>query len=39
MVFDTVKEEGVDMPELLQFVCISKHVFNFVVLIAVSGAI
>ena len=33
MVFDTVKEDGVNMPELLQSVYISKHVFNFVVLI------
>jgi len=39
MVFDTDKEDDVNMPELLQFVCISKHVFNFVVLNAISGAI
>ena len=32
MVFDTVKEDGVNMPELLQSVYIYKHVFNFVVL-------
>jgi len=32
MVFDTVKEDGVNMPELLQSVYIYKHVFNFIVL-------
>ena len=36
MVFDTVKEDGVNMPELLQSVYISWHVFNFVVLNAKS---
>ena len=36
MVFDTVKEDGVNMPELLQSVYISLHVFNFVVLNAKS---
>ena len=36
MVFDTDKEDGVNMPELLQCVCISKHVFSFVVLNAKS---
>ena len=39
MVFDTVKEDGVNMTELFQAVYISKHVFNFVVLNAVSGTI
>jgi len=32
MVFDTVKEDCVNMPELLQSVYISWHVFNSVVL-------
>ena len=32
----TVKENGVNMPELLQSVYISKHVLNFVVLNAKS---
>ena len=32
----TVKENGVNMPELLQSVYISKNVFNFVVLNAKS---
>jgi len=36
MVFGTVKENGVNMPELLKSVHISQHVFNFVVLIAKS---
>jgi len=39
MVFDAVKEDGVNMTELLQPVYISKHVFNFVILNAVSGTI
>ena len=36
MVFDTDKEDGVNMPELLQCVCISYYVFNFAVLNAKS---
>jgi len=36
MVFDTVKEDGVNMLELLQSVYISWHVFNVVVLNAKS---
>jgi len=32
MVSDIVKEDGVNMPDLLQSVYISKHFFNFVVL-------
>jgi hypothetical protein len=36
MVFDTDKEDGVNMPELLQCVCISGHVFSFEVLNAKS---
>ena len=34
-VFDTVKKGGVNMPELLLSIYISKNVFNFVVLNAV----
>jgi len=33
VVFDTVKEDGVNIPELLQSVYISKHVFNVVILL------
>jgi len=36
MVFDTVKEDDANMPELLHSVYISKHVFNFVALNAKS---
>ena len=36
MVFDIVKEDGVNIPELLQSVYISEHVFKFVVLNAKS---
>jgi len=32
LIFDTVKEHGVNMPELLRSVYSSLHVFNFVVL-------
>jgi len=39
MIFNTVKEDGVNMPELLQSVYISLHVFNFVVLNGVSRTI
>jgi len=40
MVFDAVTAaDGVNLPELLQSVYISKHAFNFVVLNAVSGTI